>query len=502
MKIALCVGISDYGSAQPNLPGVANDVASIASLLSGSGGSFGSNLTVVLDAAATKHRIVAELEAIFSADSHDELFVYMAGHGMVENDHYYFVPFGSPHGATKDWALPLPLLKQLFDQCSASRVLVYLDFCHSGGVIPRDVTESTVDARAVFQRDITISGGTGRMLYAACTEKQSAYEDVTNQYGFFTRAVADGLSGSAANANGEVTTNSLYDFVSSELEALSLPQQPMQFGQMTGRMVLRLHTNRSSTQSYPQTIHQPVVCEQIEIQNTGNICMVGDDFVSVSEVNQSNDVISLLIESIDSVTGALIEKLRGLAGRQETLKFGHQNKSFPVYVLDVTTNHSDTADSCSIKLKQLAWQNSARSETTYSVNGRTFSPLDIAVIAAKKILLDEDFEQDQHEPGRGRSSSYMPISALLGANFDDYSNCRPLEMLRDKFASDHSMWMKAARLQSIYSLKKMGVAEQIIDLKYVKLNANTIHVTFEGMRPRFYQNVEPENIKVNGNYKF
>lgn len=500
MKKALCVGISDYGSPQYNLPGVANDVASIATLLSGDGGSFGSNLRVVLDSEATKQRIVDELEAIFSADPEDELFVYMAGHGMVDNNRYYFVPFGPRLGLSDDWALPLPVLKEFFDECTARRVLVYLDFCHSGGVIPRDVDGSNIDARDVFQREITISGGIGKMLYAACTENQSAYEDVASQYGYFTRAIANGLRGSAVNANGEVTTNSLYDFVSSELDALSLPQQPMQFGQMTGRMVLRFDAARSTTPSIPQGFHQSADSNQVEIGNSGTICMVGDYFFSAAEVNQSNDEIELIVESIDPATASLIDNLRALAGRQVAIKYGHQDRCFQVYVMGVSTSYSDNVQTCSIKLKELAWRNTARSETAYSENGRTYSPLDIAVIAARKILLNEDLEQEHHEPGKGSSFSYMPISALIGVDFDDYCNSCSLQILRERFESDHSMWLKAARLLSIYSMKEMGIADQITSLKFVKLNANTIRVTFEGKRPRYFQNVEPESITVNGDF--
>jgi len=385
MKRALCVGISDYGSTVSNLPGVANDVARIASLLSGEAGSFGDNLTAVLDLDATKQRIIDELEAIFAANSEDELFVYMAGHGMVENDHYYFVPFSTQLGAAEDWAVPLPKLKHLFDQCVANRVLVYLDFCHSGGVIPRDGSGSSTDAREAFRRDITISGGTGKMLYAACTEKQYAYEDTNDQYGYFTKAVANGLAGAAVNVNGEVTTNSLYDFVSSELEALNLPQQPMQFGQMAGRLVLRLYSDRSTLGTNSQNFNQSTEGGQLVIDSSGNLCMVGEIFYDTTEVTQSNDEITLLIESIDSTTTADVEYLRNLAGSHVPIKFGYQNKCIHVHVLDITTSDRDNIKSCSIKLKELPWQHSARSETTYSENGRTFTPLDIAVIATKKI---------------------------------------------------------------------------------------------------------------------
>lgn len=419
---------------------------------------------------------------------------------MVENDHYYFVSYSSQNSVATEWAFPLARLKQFFDQCDANRVLVYLDFCHSGGVIPRDASETSVDAREIFQRDITISGGTGKMIYAACTEKQSAYEDTAEQHGFFTKAVAEGLAGAAVNTHGEVTSNSLHDFVSSKLDALNLSQQPMQFGHMAGRLILRQHSDRFSAPTNIQQPHNFLGNHPLEIDDSGNLCMLGDYFLEAAELTKSNDIVILTNDSIESIASAEIENLRGLAGRQIPIKFSHQNKCFHVYLLDITTNYRDNTESCSIKLKELPWQHNARSETAYSENGRTFTPLDIAVIGARKVLLNEDLGHEQHEPGKGHVNSYMPISALLGANYDEYRDSCSLETLRERFELDQSMWLKAARLQSIYSLRNLGLADQISSLKFVKTDDSKVHVTFKGKRPKYFQNIDPESISVIGDY--
>jgi hypothetical protein len=51
----------------------------------------------------------------------------------------------------------------------------------------------------------------------------------------FTDALLRGLRGGAAK-DGEVTANSLYDFIDRQMG--SDRQRPMMFGQMTGRVVL------------------------------------------------------------------------------------------------------------------------------------------------------------------------------------------------------------------------------------------------------------------------
>ena len=74
--------------------------------------------------------------------------------------------------------------------------------------------------------------GQGKLIMAACTPEQKAYELGT---WLFTGALLRGLKGGAAN-DKEVTINSLYDYIDRQMG--SDRQRPMMFGQMTGRVVL------------------------------------------------------------------------------------------------------------------------------------------------------------------------------------------------------------------------------------------------------------------------
>ena len=77
--------------------------------------------------------------------------------------------------------------------------------------------------------------GQGKLIIAACTPSQSAWESAAVGHGLFTDALLRGLKGEAAN-KGEVTVNSLYDYIDRQMG--SDRQRPMMFGQMTGRVVL------------------------------------------------------------------------------------------------------------------------------------------------------------------------------------------------------------------------------------------------------------------------
>src|SRR5207302_2754204 len=107
-------------------------------------------------------------------------------------------------------------------------------FCHCGGIIPRELGAEP-DDREVISRALEVVQGQGKLIIAAASPAQYAYESAAVGHGFFTDALLRGLKGEAAN-KGEVTVNSLYDYIDRQIG--SDRQRPMMFGQMTGRVVL------------------------------------------------------------------------------------------------------------------------------------------------------------------------------------------------------------------------------------------------------------------------
>ena len=96
-------------------------------------------------------------------------------------------------------------------------------------------SEAEPDDREVISRALEVVQGQGKLIIAACTPGQKAYESAAVGHGLFTDALLRGLKGEAAN-KGEVTINSLFDYIDKQMG--SDRQRPMMFGQMTGRVVL------------------------------------------------------------------------------------------------------------------------------------------------------------------------------------------------------------------------------------------------------------------------
>jgi hypothetical protein len=233
---ALVIGVSDYPPPIPKLPAVANDVREMARLLGSDKGQFpAGNVRCLAESEATQNAVLEAIESTFSAVQPDDaVFAYMAGHGAVVGGQYYFVAHDT---SVKDIAtngVPLTRIKSAFDASPSQRAFLWLDFCHSGGIITRDLGVEP-DDREVISRTLEVAQGQGKLIVAACTPTQYAYESAGVGHGLFTDALLKGLKGEAAN-KGEVTVNSLYDYIDRQMG--SDRQRPMMFGQMTGRVVL------------------------------------------------------------------------------------------------------------------------------------------------------------------------------------------------------------------------------------------------------------------------
>jgi uncharacterized caspase-like protein len=230
---ALVIGVSDYPSWIRPLPAVANDVREIAELFRSEKGMFpAQNVTSLVDRAATRQAILAALEAAFQqVQPDDSVFVYMAGHGALEKDEYFFVAQNTAPDQLATTGVPLQRIKAVFDSSPSQRAFLWLDFCHSGGILARDLAPSSEES-AVIDRTLKLVQGQGKLIMAACTPEQKAYE---LKHGLFTGALLRGLKGEAAN-DKEVTVNSLFDFIDRTMG--NDRQRPMMFGQMTGRVVL------------------------------------------------------------------------------------------------------------------------------------------------------------------------------------------------------------------------------------------------------------------------
>lgn len=486
---ALVVGISSYSPPISPLPAVANDVREMAKLLTSKNGAFQTDsVTMLADKAASRSAVISGLSQVFSKAATDEtVFVYLAGHGTVSGSNYFFLPHDVDVHDIENSCVSLTTIKTLFDECKSRRVFLWMDFCHSGGILARG---SQVDATSALRRTLQVVQGQGKVIVAACTSSQSAFESPSLGHGLFTHALLQGLRGEAKSAQGEVTAASLYDFIDHHVAGPD--QQPVFFGEMTGRIVLMHFDKRATGKSTASPKKAtPVSPKKSSPKTKGTCVMLGDDFFFANRVrNHSDGSISVELISRSGEEEARIAALRpGQFGGRIQFPFAVNNDACEVQVEEVVSEHVDSKQKWSLTLRSSQRQSGYSMEMT--VNG--VGPDEIARMRAGRILLNDP----PPHTGRGFGQNMLLESSIAGG-IDKYQakECVIQEVYRKH--GKGSEWKEMARLKAVFLLKMTGTVEHVIELTIGAVRAGTVSVSFRGRRPQRYSNVAPETLTIEG----
>jgi serine/threonine protein kinase len=230
-KIALVVGINSY-PWQP-LEVCVNDAHEMMATLSMP--EYGFDVFPLIDQDATRKKLLESLNSFFRTPA-DTYLLYFTGHGLANDLGAFLCPVDidrEPEG------IDLDLITKYLDRVVSSNasVVLILDCCHAGAAKLGQWVASShpLAPPALAQTLLRISRG--RVLLAACSEKEEAFTVAELGHSLFTSFLLRGLLSEAADAAGRVTVSSLHDFVAHECKSAAM-QIPVFKGEIAGPFVL------------------------------------------------------------------------------------------------------------------------------------------------------------------------------------------------------------------------------------------------------------------------
>jgi WD40 repeat protein/uncharacterized caspase-like protein/energy-coupling factor transporter ATP-binding protein EcfA2 len=155
---------------------------------------------------------------IKSARKDDTILFYFSGHGILETKTQQVVLCLADTN-TQDLlgtGLPLNNLLKELSNCAASQQLVWLDACHSGGMTLRGtgaVPLSDPSAQLVATLRHKASESQGFYALLSCDQTQQSWEFPELGHGVFTYYLMRGLQGEAADGQGIIEADALYQYV-------------------------------------------------------------------------------------------------------------------------------------------------------------------------------------------------------------------------------------------------------------------------------------------------
>ncbi|MBB4267446.1 caspase family protein [Roseospira visakhapatnamensis] len=206
------VGVNDYANDANDLAFAVPDARAVAAEIGTRAGPFYDSVEVVelYDEDATRPRLEAALADLAgSVERSDSVILYLAGHGMTNDDGLY--QFLTPEAFTVEGETGLDQnrLVELLGEINAGRKMVFLDTCHGGA----------------FEVG-TISGNlyneTGNFILAAAASQEEALDSYDGSNGVFAHAILSGLRGYAAvGRERTVSALTLGEFVREEVSHLA-----------------------------------------------------------------------------------------------------------------------------------------------------------------------------------------------------------------------------------------------------------------------------------------
>ncbi|WP_433221454.1 DEAD/DEAH box helicase [Dactylosporangium sp. CS-047395] len=257
------------------------------------------NSTLLVDRAATRDAVVAGLLDLQTRSTPEDVVVIsFSGHGSTTHE---LVTHDADPDNLPSTSLPLDQFTDLVSAIPARQLIVILDCCFAGGagakvltapLVPRGsltgLPEST-DAR------LERMAGTGRLVLAAATGEQEAWEDPHLGHGLLTYHLLRALLGAAADEGKQVRLYDLLAFVTREVKAkasgtVAAAQDPSLRGQMDGELLWPVFVDTGPLYSaqFPSSVLAPVTRDLASLRGHGIPQIVLDAWAA--RIDELNDL--------------------------------------------------------------------------------------------------------------------------------------------------------------------------------------------------------------------
>ena len=188
------------------------------------------DITLRVDAEATCERVRASVaRALDEAASGDDVLIAFAGHGTRGRR---IVLHDSDREAFDETTIALDELAILWRRSAAARVILVLDCCFAGGASARVWTpEDTSEPDPPRLDDLP---GGGRLIVAAATSGEAAYEDPSTRFGLLTQALLAACTDPSQSQTAMAVLGRVQDEVTSRAATLMKLQTPVVIGEADG----------------------------------------------------------------------------------------------------------------------------------------------------------------------------------------------------------------------------------------------------------------------------
>lgn len=255
---ALLIAVNESASPAAALRDIDKDVLALQGVLSHPErcGYPADNIKLVMGKEATREGILTGLEWLQNKLAADKsgnttAVIYYTGHGHLEGDRYFFVPYDIRYNGEKISLLsliPAQDIAQTVSDLAPKRLLVMMDCCHAGGMDLKDLdgfASAAIPPSVIFGTESStapqdggkgleaLGQGAGRAILSSSLPEEKSWVRNDRKMSIFTYHLIEALTGHAQPKDGssEVIVSDVMSYVwrhvpISAKEEHNAPQHP------------------------------------------------------------------------------------------------------------------------------------------------------------------------------------------------------------------------------------------------------------------------------------
>jgi uncharacterized caspase-like protein len=226
-KIALLIGVGEYGLGLNPLPGAVRDVEAMERVLQHPEmGQFDQVKTLTNPDPLVMQ---GEIETLFvDRDKDDLVLLFFSGHGVKDDSSRLYFATTITRKTTqgelvKSTAVPASFVLDVMKYSRSKRQVILLDCCFSGAFAEdmRAKDDGSVDIQ-------TQLGGEGRAVLTSSTSTQYSFEQQDSDLSVYTRFLVEGMETGAADldGNGVISIDELHDYAARKVQEAAPAMKP------------------------------------------------------------------------------------------------------------------------------------------------------------------------------------------------------------------------------------------------------------------------------------
>ena len=289
---ALIIAVSEYDKLSPEkqLPFCKNDGEAIYEILKKQGYEISDNFKLIgkVEGDTIKKSLINFFRRN-NVQPDDTLVFYFSGHGFPDAYGGHFLGTSNIDvDIPEEYGYRFSDLEDITRKSRSNKIITILDCCFSGAAEAPGAkgTEQDIAKSASAEMD-QIFEGDGKCVLASSLGNQSSYQMKDQPFSTFTFFVINGLtgaSGESADEEGDVTTNTLGDYVYKKMLEDSARQKPIRKSTISKDIVIAHYPDLVSNQNR----NMQLVIDNVNAINNKQKNL--RDIIDQNKRNESNDL--------------------------------------------------------------------------------------------------------------------------------------------------------------------------------------------------------------------